>query len=100
MLCGHYDTVNCVAVNSELDVVVTASKDKTCIVSSLSKARYARTIQHDGAVTLICLSTYGDLITYCPEGEILYLHTVNGRRLRKIYNAGKISVRSSRSRFQ
>lgn len=66
--------------------------DKTCIVSSLTKGRYFRTIQHDAPVTLVTVSPYGDIISYCPQGEILYLHSVNGKLLKKLYGVGKLSV--------
>jgi len=58
----------------------------------LAKGRYFRTIQHDAPVTLVAVSPYGDIISYCPQGELLYLHSLNGKLLKKLYNVGQLAV--------
>lgn len=44
VLSGHGDTVTCVAVNLDADIVVTGSADGTCIIHTLSRGQYVRTI--------------------------------------------------------
>jgi WD40 repeat protein len=92
VLFGHDDAINCVAVNANLNVIVTASQDCTSIVYDLRKGRYIRTIVHDSPVTLVAVSNFGDIVTYCASGEILSLHTVNGTLLKRINGVGKLST--------
>ncbi len=44
VLYGHDDSVNCVAINAELDIVVSGSDDGTIIVHTLRDACYLRSI--------------------------------------------------------
>ena len=46
VLYGHDDEVTTLAVSTDLDVVVSASKDKTCNIYTLSTGRYVRTVRH------------------------------------------------------
>jgi len=43
-LHGHDNTVNCIAVNSELDIIVSGSEDGTMMIHSLREGTYIRTI--------------------------------------------------------
>jgi hypothetical protein len=92
VLFGHDDAINTVAVNSDLNVIVTASQDCTSIVYDLSKGHYVRSIMHDSPVTLVAVNKYGDIATYCPSGELLYLHTINGALLQRLSGVGKLST--------
>ena len=42
VLCGHGDAVTCVAVRSEVDLVVSGSADSTIIMYTLSRGRFLR----------------------------------------------------------
>uniref|UniRef100_H2YXH1 BEACH domain-containing protein n=1 Tax=Ciona savignyi TaxID=51511 RepID=H2YXH1_CIOSA len=45
ILYGHEDVVTCVIINSELDVALSSSKDGTCVVHTVRKGHYVRTIR-------------------------------------------------------
>lgn len=92
VLFGHDDAINAVAVNSDLSVIVSASQDCTAIVYDLVKGRYIRTIPHDSPVSLVAVSKYGDIVTYCSAGEILSLHSINGTLLQRLSGIGKLSA--------
>lgn len=92
VLFGHDDDINSVAVNSDLSVIVSASQDCTAIVYDLNKGRYIRTIPHDSPVSLVAVSKYGDIVTYCSAGEILSLHSINGTLLQRLSGVGKLSA--------
>lgn len=92
VLFGHDDAINAVAVNSDLSMIVTASQDCTSIVYDLVKGRYVRTIPHDTPVTLVAISKFGDIVTYCSAGEILRLHSVNGTLLQRLTGVGKLTA--------
>ena len=45
VFCGHDDEITSVAVNVEYDIVLSGSKDGTCVLHSLQDGRYLRTIR-------------------------------------------------------
>ena len=92
VLFGHDDAINSVAVNSDLSVIVSASQDCTAIVYDLIKGRYIRTIAHDSPVSLVAVSKFGDIVTYCSSGEILSLYSINGTLLQRLSGVGKLSA--------
>ncbi|KAJ3031276.1 UNVERIFIED_CONTAM: Neurobeachin-like protein 2 [Siphonaria sp. JEL0065] len=47
---GHDEEVTCVAVNADQDLVVSGSKDGTCIVHALGSAQYLRTIRPQASI--------------------------------------------------
>ncbi|KAI9338507.1 hypothetical protein BDR26DRAFT_838162 [Obelidium mucronatum] len=47
---GHDEEVTCVAVNIDQDLVVSGSKDGTCIVHALGTAQYLRTIRPHASI--------------------------------------------------
>nr|CAD1832089.1 unnamed protein product [Ananas comosus var. bracteatus] len=50
ILCGHDDIITCLFISTELDLVISGSKDGTCIFHTLRKGTYIRSIQHHLAV--------------------------------------------------
>lgn len=86
VLFGHDDEVTCIAVNSAMDVVVSGSKDGTMIVHELKRGRYIRTISlpSRSVVSLLELSTLGDIVALCREDMRLYRYSINGRLLKSV----------------
>jgi hypothetical protein len=66
ILYGHDDEVTCVAVNTDLDIVVSGSKDGTCIIHNVRKGRYVRSIYppNGGALRWVGISSQGLIVTY------------------------------------
>ncbi len=66
ILYGHDDEVTCVAVNSDLDVVVSGSKDGSCIIHTLKRGRYVRSIYppDSGPLRWVGISSTGNIVTY------------------------------------
>ncbi|XP_078489274.1 neurobeachin-like protein 1 [Ciona intestinalis] len=94
ILYGHEDVVTCVVVNSELDVALSSSKDGTCVIHTVRKGHYVRTIrpisnnpQHF-TVPSIALSEEGKIVLYArskkecgEEKHFLHLYSINGRHI-------------------
>lgn len=98
VLYGHDDTVTCLAVSAELDLVVSGSDDGTVIMHSLRSGAYIRTIVNDNQklanpitppaereaarakVTWVGVTNCA-VITYAAEENQLCTFTINGRFL-------------------
>ncbi|KAJ3068520.1 Neurobeachin-like protein 2 [Podochytrium sp. JEL0797] len=48
---GHDEEVTCVSISADQDIVVSGSKDGTCIVHALGTAQYLRTIRPQASLT-------------------------------------------------
>lgn len=83
VLYGHDDEVLCVAVNSDLDVVVSASKDGSCIIHTLRKGRYVRSMYPPGGAPLrwVGISSQGYIVVYTAGESTLHLYSINGDHL-------------------
>ncbi|CAI2163768.1 11767_t:CDS:10 [Funneliformis geosporum] len=87
---GHDDEITCVVVNAEHDILISGSKDGTCIVHSLQNAHYIRTLRPmndpDATVEFVCISRDANIVVYTEVNDEYYLHTysVNGKLLNSI----------------
>ncbi|KAH9551888.1 hypothetical protein CY35_09G037400 [Sphagnum magellanicum] len=83
VLCGHDDSVTCIAVRVELDIVVSGSKDTTCILHTLRDGTYVRSLQHPNgsAITMLAVSQHGLLVMYSKDDLSLYVFSINGKLL-------------------
>ena len=81
MLRGHDDEVTCVVVSSELNTVLSGSRDGTAILFSLHSGHYVRTIPHPSAasVDLVALSSIGGIAVYSLHDQVLHSCTMNHR---------------------
>eukprot|EP00794_Sanderia_malayensis_P017323 gene17323-19056_t len=66
-LYGHDDVVNTVAMSWELDIAVSGSRDGTCIVHTIKKGQFARSLRPDSSflycdISKVCLTKYGRII--------------------------------------
>ncbi|PKK73772.1 beach-domain-containing protein [Rhizophagus irregularis] len=92
---GHDDEITCIVVNAEHDILISGSRDGTCIVHSLQHANYIRTLRPlhdlDAIVEFVCISKDANIVVYTEVNEEYFLHTysVNG----KLLNFIKISDR-------
>jgi hypothetical protein len=56
-LYGHTDTVTCLAVSNSYHMLVSGSRDQTCIIWDINKWRFVRQLpNHVGAVSCICIN--------------------------------------------
>ncbi|CAK9279032.1 unnamed protein product [Sphagnum jensenii] len=83
VLCGHDDSVTCIAVRVELDIVVSGSKDTTCILHTLRDGTYVRSLRHPNgsAITMLAVSQHGLLVMYSKDDLSLYVFSINGKLL-------------------
>jgi WD40 repeat protein len=90
ILVGHDHHLTSIALNLDLDLIVTASKDCTCILYSFLKGHYLRSLEHNAPVSLVAISKYGKIVSYCLHEEAIYVHSINGELLHKEEKVGKI----------
>ncbi|XP_076823781.1 neurobeachin-like protein 1 isoform X1 [Clavelina lepadiformis] len=94
ILYGHEDVVTSVVINSELDVALSSSKDGTCIVHTVRKGHYVRTIRpiannpQSYAIPSVVMSDEGRIVLYArsrkdagQEKHFLHLYSINGQHL-------------------
>ena len=83
VLCGHDDTVTCVAVKTELDLVVSGSTDGTFIAHTLNQGRYLWSKAHPtkGPLEHLAVSREGLIVVYSPQDVTLHVCTVSGKWL-------------------
>lgn len=84
ILYGHNDEVTCVAINVELDISVSGSKDGTCIIHNLRDGNYVRSIYHyqDLAIASVSISSQGYILIYTEEDLAYQLYSINGKLLK------------------
>lgn len=80
LLRGHDDEVTAVAINQDLDICVTGSKDATINIHSLHQARFIRSFRHPNrcVVHKILVSNQGDILIYSSGDNALHLFSING----------------------
>lgn len=93
VLCGHDDAVSCVALRVELDLVVSGSNDRTCILHGLRKGTYLRSIMHPGGsqMSKMVVSQHGLIVVYSNEDLNLRVCSVNGRWLAVSDSNGRLN---------
>jgi hypothetical protein len=87
ILYGHDDILTCLAVDADLDVVISGSRDGTCIVHTLRQGRYIRSIRHpcNGPIDLIALShETGHMVMYSKADLQVHLFSINGKHVHSI----------------
>lgn len=77
-LIGHDDSIVCVAINTDLGIIVSGSKDKT-MIQYTTDGRYVRSINHPSSVNIVKISCTGQIISYCHESSLLFSHYINGQ---------------------
>jgi WD40 repeat protein len=83
ILYGHTDTITTIDASSDLDMVVSGSKDKSIMIYTLRSGKYVRSLEHNFAITQLKLSVNGNFVAYSDEKSLLLLYSINGRLLSK-----------------
>lgn len=83
ILYGHDDEVTCVAVNRDLDMVVSGSMDGSCIVHTIRKGEYVRSIKppEEHPLRWVGVSSTGNIVTYSLVDRMLHCYSINGKHL-------------------
>jgi len=88
---GHDDGITAVAANSEHDLLLSGSRDGTCVIHSLRTGAYVRTLRlSTGEVrsvpTQVCITSLGNIVVAASHGgeHELFLFGINGKRLKRI----------------
>ncbi|XP_073008552.1 BEACH domain-containing protein B isoform X1 [Typha latifolia] len=93
ILCGHDDIITCLFISVELDIVISGSKDGTCIFHTLREGTYVRSIQHPSGSGLskLVASTQGRLVFYSDNDLSLHLYSINGKHIASSESNGRLN---------
>ncbi|XP_010474048.1 PREDICTED: BEACH domain-containing protein B-like [Camelina sativa] len=93
ILCGHDDIITCLYVSTDLDIVISGSKDGTCVFHTLREGRYIRSLKHPSgsAVSKIAASHHGRIVLYGDDDLSLHLYSINGKHLASSESNGRIN---------
>eukprot|EP00245_Coleochaete_scutata_P014708 TRINITY_DN6358_c0_g4_i1.p1 TRINITY_DN6358_c0_g4~~TRINITY_DN6358_c0_g4_i1.p1 ORF type:complete len:177 (+),score=20.36 TRINITY_DN6358_c0_g4_i1:46-531(+) len=71
---------------SELDLVLSGSRDGTCILHTLREGRYVRSLKHPsgGVVDRLAVSQHGMVAMYSHDDLMLHVFSINGKPLASI----------------
>lgn len=83
-LYGHTDTVTCMSVSNAYHMLVSGSRDRSCIVWDINRCKFVRQLpNHYSAVSAICINELtGDIAS--ASGTFLYLWNINGELLASV----------------
>ncbi|KAL8030230.1 hypothetical protein ABFX02_14G273200 [Erythranthe guttata] len=92
ILCGHDDIITCLYASTELDIVISGSKDGTCIFHTLKEGRYVRSLRHPHGRPLskLIVSRHGRIVLYADDLS-LHLYSINGRHITSADCNGRLS---------
>ncbi|KAK4792509.1 hypothetical protein SAY86_022944 [Trapa natans] len=93
ILCGHDDIITCLYISVELDIIISGSKDGTCIFHTLREGRYVRSLRHPSGSPLskLVASHHGRMVFYADEDLSLNLYSINGKHLASCESNGKLN---------
>jgi len=80
----HDGPVTCVAIDCDLDLVLSGSLDRSVVLHNLSYGEYIRSIYFPYPVDDVQLARDGRFLVYCSGNRMLYLHSINGTMLAQI----------------
>ncbi|KNA15279.1 hypothetical protein SOVF_099670 isoform A [Spinacia oleracea] len=93
ILCGHDDIITCLYVSMDLDIVISGSKDGTCVFHTLREGRYVRSLCHPSncALTKLVVSQHGRIVLYSDDDLSLRLYSINGKYIASSESYGRLS---------
>ncbi|KAK4483931.1 hypothetical protein RD792_011140 [Penstemon davidsonii] len=93
ILCGHDDIVTCLHASAELDLVISGSRDGTCVFHTLREGRYVRSLRHPRGSPLskLVASRHGRVVLYGDDDLSLHLYSINGRHISTAESNGRVS---------
>ncbi|KAJ8383375.1 hypothetical protein AAFF_G00221650 [Aldrovandia affinis] len=80
-LLGHTDAVTCLTASSAYHIVVSGSRDRTCIIWDLNKLSFVTQLRgHRAPVSTICINELtGDIVS--SAGTYIHVWSINGSPL-------------------
>ncbi|KAJ3447433.1 beige/beach-related [Anaeramoeba flamelloides] len=91
LLVGQDDTITCLDVNVNSNLIVTGSKGKTLMLYNLFNYRYFKTIFFKSPIINVkIIPGIGKIVSFL-KNKILLVHTINGKFLKKIQIDFKIN---------
>ncbi|KAJ5072102.1 beach domain-containing protein [Anaeramoeba ignava] len=82
ILCEHNDEIECLDINWDLDMIVSGSRDGTCLVHTLRKAKFVRNLyKFSKSVSMIQIALNGNICVYCQEDNMVTVFSINGKFL-------------------
>lgn len=93
ILCGHDDIITCLFISVELDVVISGSKDGTCVFHTLREGRYVRSLRHPSgsALSKLVASRHGRIVLYSDDDLSLHLYCINGKHISTSESNGRLN---------
>ncbi|CAN4092325.1 unnamed protein product [Withania somnifera] len=93
ILCGHDDVITCLYASIELDIVISGSKDGTCVFHTLRDGRYVRSVQHPSGSPLskLVASRHGRIVLYSDDDLSLHLYSINGKHILSSESNGRLN---------
>lgn len=93
ILCGHDDVITCLYASVELDMVISGSKDATCVFHTLREGRYVRSLRHPSgcAVSKLVVSRHGRVVLYADDDLSLHLYSINGKHIASSESNGRLN---------
>ncbi|KAK2144407.1 hypothetical protein LSH36_759g01035 [Paralvinella palmiformis] len=86
-LYGHTEPVTCLAASAGYNIIVSGSRDRTCIVWDLSRLLFVRQLRgHAAPVAAICINELTGDIATCA-GTFLHVWSINGDEIASINTA-------------
>ncbi|XP_071507653.1 WD repeat and FYVE domain-containing protein 3-like [Diadema antillarum] len=77
-LYGHTDAVTCLAASTSYNIIVSGSRDQSCLMWDLIRLTYVRQMRALGSpVTAVCINELSGDIAICA-GVYLYVWSING----------------------
>lgn len=94
ILCGHDDIITCLHVSHELDIIISGSKDGTCVFHTLREGRYVRSIRHPSGspISKLVVSQHGQIVIYADDDLSLHLYSINGKHLATSESNGRLNT--------
>ncbi|KAJ5074093.1 beige/beach-related [Anaeramoeba ignava] len=82
---GHDNSVTCLGISVDLDVVVSGSEDGTCMIHTLFEGKYVRTIVNENfsPLTLLKITKEGFLVTFSENDLVLSVYSINATLIAK-----------------
>lgn len=93
ILCGHDDVITCLYASIELDIVISGSKDGTCVFHTLRDGRYVRSLRHPSGSPLskLVASRHGKIVLYSDDDLSLHLYSINGKHISSSESNGRLN---------
>jgi WD40 repeat protein len=86
-LFGHSEAVTCLAASSAYNIIVSGSRDRTCIIWDLNELVFVRQLRgHAAPVAAVCINELTGDIATCA-GTYLHLWSINGSEIANINTA-------------